>query len=140
MTFAEVVSVILILGGVGFSMLAAVGMVRMPDFMTRCQASAKAGTLGVGCLVCAVAVWFGDFGVTVRAGLIVAFLLATAPVAAHLLSRAAYIRGAPLWPRTMRDDLRGQYDEASHTLAARRERLGRGRPDWLSDTLIDDAG
>jgi len=137
MTLGVIVAVALIVAGVAFSMLAAVGMLRMPDFLTRCQAAAKAGTLGVGCLLCAVAVWFEDFGVTVRAGLVVVFLVATAPVAAHLLSRAAYLRGVPMWKRTLRDDLEGQYDEVSHALSAKRERAS-GRSEWLSDTLIDD--
>jgi len=127
----EIITSIFLLAGVGFTLLAAVGIVRMPDLLTRIQASTKAGTLGVGCLVLAVAIWFGEFGVSVRAGLIVIFLFGTAPVAAHLISRAAYVRGVPLWSGSVRDDLRGLYDPASHALSSRTAK----ESDPLNDSL-----
>lgn len=119
MLLREIITSAFLLAGVVFGFLAGLGILRMPDFLTRIQASTKAGTLGVGCLVIAVAIWFGDFDVMVRAGLIVVFLFATAPVAAHLISRAAYFRGVPLWSGSVRDELRGKYDPHSHTLISR---------------------
>jgi multicomponent Na+:H+ antiporter subunit G len=40
----------------------------------------------------------------------IAFLVITVPVGAHLISRAAYHVGIPLWDRTGADALRGKYD------------------------------
>ena len=40
--------------------------------------------------------------------LIIFFLLLTAPVAAHLIGRAAYRTGTPLWERTVLDEWQGQ--------------------------------
>lgn len=134
----EILVTFFLLAGAVFSLLGTIGITRMPDFLTRMQASTKAGTLGVVCLLAGVAVWFTDFGVTVRAGLVIVFLFATAPVAAHLLSRAAYIRGVPLWKGTIRDDLEGQYDIDSHALASKPRGVGPTDTEWLSDTLIDE--
>jgi multicomponent Na+:H+ antiporter subunit G len=95
----------LLVAGALFLLLAAVGVFRLPDVYTRMQAATKAATLGAGCTLSAVAVYFDDFGVTVRALLVVAFIFLTAPVAAHMIGRAAYIIGVPFWHGTKIDEL-----------------------------------
>jgi multicomponent Na+:H+ antiporter subunit G len=40
----------------------------------------------------------------------------TAPVAAHLISRSAYLTGVRLWDRTIADELEGRYDLNTDTL------------------------
>jgi multicomponent Na+:H+ antiporter subunit G len=96
--------------------LAAVGLVRLPDLFTRMQASTKASTLGVACMLLAVAIYFGTLGVTTRALLVIVFFFLTMPVAAHMIGRAAYFSGIPLWQNTVVDELRGSYDPRTHTL------------------------
>lgn len=113
---SEMVRSILMLVGAGFLLLAAVGIIRMPDLYSRIQAAAKAATLGVGCIVLALAIHFQDLGITVRALLVIAFLFLTQPVAAHVIARAAYFVGVPLWERTIIDELRGRYHTDTHTL------------------------
>ncbi len=103
---AEIIASILLLTGSAFLLLAAVGITRMPDLFSRIQATAKASTLGVTCLVLALAVYFSSTGITVRALLVVAFLLLTTPVAAHVIGRAAYFTGVPMWEKTLIDELR----------------------------------
>jgi multicomponent Na+:H+ antiporter subunit G len=100
------ISTLLITIGSLFILLAGVGLVRMPDLFLRMSASTKAATLGVGTTLLGVAVYFGDFATFIRAGAIIVFLLLTAPVAAHLIGRAAYQDGVPLWEKTEFDDLR----------------------------------
>jgi multicomponent Na+:H+ antiporter subunit G len=46
------------------------------------------------------------------------FFLLTAPVAAHMIGRAAYFVGVPLWSGTITDELRGHYDMKTHRLSA----------------------
>lgn len=87
-------------------LLAAVAIVRFPDLYARMQASTKASTLGVACLALAVAIHFGSLGVSARAGAIVVFVFLTAPVAAHVVGRAAHVVGVELWEGTLFDDLR----------------------------------
>lgn len=104
------VAALLGLGG-GFACLAGIGMLRMPDLMTRMHASTKAGTLGVGLIAIAAAVAYGTAEFAVRCALVVVFLLLTAPVGAHLIARAAHRRGVAMTPRTRIDDLRTYEDD-----------------------------
>lgn len=108
-------AVLLVVGAI-FMFLAALGVARMPDLFTRMQTATKAVTLGVGCTFLAVAVHFAEAEVTFRVVLIIAFFLLTAPVSAHMIVRAAYIVGVSLWEKSVVDELRGQYDLATHEL------------------------
>ena len=130
---SEVVGTVLLLIGALFLLLAAVGLVRMPDLFTRMSAATKGTTLGVGCMLLAVGIYFPGIGITTRALAGIGFFFVTAPVAAHMIGRAAYFLGVPLWEGTVRDDLRGRYDPLTHALErapretaaeARRRRLG----------------
>jgi multicomponent Na+:H+ antiporter subunit G len=108
----------LMLVGAFFMLVAAVGVVRMPDLFSRMHSSTKSATLGVGCLLLGAALHFGDVAIAARALAIVVFMLVTAPVAAHMIGRAAYISGVPLWKGTLSDDLHGQYNPETHALAS----------------------
>lgn len=125
----DIAVVVLLLIGATFALLAAVGLVRLPDLLTRMQAATKSGTLGVGCIVLAAAVFFGHAGIVTRALLIIAFLFMTAPIAAHMIGRAAYFIGAELWEGTVNDDLRGRYDRQTNTLASRPDGVIRSHVD-----------
>jgi multicomponent Na+:H+ antiporter subunit G len=97
---------LLLLVGALFVLVAALGIVRLPDLLMRMHAATKAGTLGAGLLLVAVAVALPDTSVVARALAAIVFLLLTAPVAAHLIARAAYLTGeAVLWERTCVDEL-----------------------------------
>ena len=48
---AESISLLLLLLGSLFMLLAAIGMVRMPDVLTRMHSSTKSSTLGVGLIM-----------------------------------------------------------------------------------------
>ena len=106
MTIREAVIVVLMVVGAVLMLLAALGMVRMPDVYSRMQSATKASSLGVGCMMLAVAVDFADLAITTRAVLIVAFVFLTAPISAHMIGRAAYYVGVPLWEGTTLDELR----------------------------------
>jgi multicomponent Na+:H+ antiporter subunit G len=104
----DVLTATLLSVGSLFTLLAAVGVVRMPDLFTRMQTASKATTLGVASIVLASAVHFRDLGTSVRALLITVFLFLTAPVAAHAIARAAHLLGVPLWEGTVVDELRAR--------------------------------
>jgi multicomponent Na+:H+ antiporter subunit G len=93
--------------GSGFVLVAALGIVRLPDVFTRMHAATKPATLGVGLIIVAVAVHFGEMGVATRALLVGAFFVLTVPVGAHMIGRAAYLAGARLWEGTVVDEWRG---------------------------------
>jgi len=94
------------LAGSVFALLAAVGVLRMPDVFTRMQASTKASTLGLGCLLIGAALQMGDFASLIRVVSIGAFVLLTTPVAGHVIARASYFADVPLWKGTLLDERR----------------------------------
>ncbi|RIL06713.1 MAG: Na+/H+ antiporter subunit G [Proteobacteria bacterium] len=102
----DALTALLLLAGGFFCFVAALGVLRMPDTYIRMHASSKAGTLGCGLVLAAVAVHFGDIGIGSRATIAIAFLLLTAPAGAHMIGRAAYRTGVPLWQRSVVDEWR----------------------------------
>ncbi|HWH36635.1 MAG TPA: monovalent cation/H(+) antiporter subunit G [Candidatus Limnocylindrales bacterium] len=112
----DLLAALLALAAATLMLLAAVGVVRMPDVFTRMQASAKAASLGSGLALLAAALHFAELSVVVRAVLAIAFIFLTAPISAHMITRAAYFMGVELWEKTVVDDLDGRYDRAEHRL------------------------
>jgi len=98
----------LLIAGALFSLLAAIGILRMPDLFNRMHTTTKSGTMGVGCILIAVAIHSRDSDVAWVAMFIFVFFLLTAPVAAHMIARAAYFTGVPLWKKSVMDDLSAQ--------------------------------
>lgn len=94
----------LFIAGATLALLAGIGVLRMPDVFTRMQASTKASTLGLGCLLAGVALRNPELAFVVRAGSIAAFMLLTTAVAAHVIARAAARSGAPIWKGTRVDE------------------------------------
>lgn len=102
--------------GALFVLTAALGILKMPDFFTRLSVTVKAATLGIGCILLSTAFYFYDFSVTSKVFAIIFFLFITAPVAGHMISRAAYFSNTKLWKNTLIDELKGKYDKQTHTL------------------------
>lgn len=96
---------ILLGGGTFFTLVAAIGVLRFPDIYMRLSAASKASTLGTSLILAAVALFFDSASVAGKVIAIIAFTLLTAPVAAHMLGRAAYFSGEPLWKKSVRDEL-----------------------------------
>ena len=88
-----VVAALLIASG-AFSLLAAVGIVRMKSFFMRMHPPALANTLATWCVALASIVYFWAFDarMTLYMWLIPIFLSITAPVTTVLLARAALFR------------------------------------------------
>jgi multicomponent Na+:H+ antiporter subunit G len=112
----ETITSLLMLTGAIFAFLSALGILRFPDLFSRMQAATKGSAFGVTCLLLAVAVHFAELGIATRAIVTIFFVLLTAPVAAHMIGRAAYFVGVPLWSGTVIDELKGHYDMRTHAL------------------------
>jgi len=102
---SDLLSALLIVAGCLFCLVAAVGMLRLPDTLMRMHAATKAGTLGAGLILAGAAVNFAEPATVLKALLALVFLYLTAPVAAHLIGRAAYRSGIMLSDRTWVDHL-----------------------------------
>jgi multicomponent Na+:H+ antiporter subunit G len=93
---AQTLNTTLFLVGLTFMLVAAIGVVRMPDLLMRLRCSTKSATLGVSCVMLGAALHFANLAIWARTLAVIAFVFATAPVAAHVLGRAAYCSGVPL--------------------------------------------
>ncbi len=91
---------LLLLGGALLSVVAAVGLLRFPDVLTRMHSAAKPQVLGLVLVVLGVALRLRDPGVLGMLALVILFQLVTAPIASHMVGRAA-VRGR----RAVRTDL-----------------------------------
>jgi multicomponent Na+:H+ antiporter subunit G len=89
-------SALLLLGSL-FALVAAIGIVRMPDIYCRMHAATKAGAFGVSLILLALCVAIPTLRVCIQSILIIAFFYLTAPVAAHLIGRVGIIQKLPLW-------------------------------------------
>ncbi|KQX41994.1 cation:proton antiporter [Devosia sp. Root436] len=99
---------LLLLLGALFSLVAAIGVVRLPDLFTRMHAASKAGAVGGGLVLLAVALLCFDVGVAMRAIVGVVFLLLTTPVSAHLLAKASYRTSDQLHLNMVVDELKSK--------------------------------
>ncbi len=101
----EIIGAIVALFGSLFLLLAAVGIVRMPDTYNRMQAGTKASTLGS--LLFFIGIGLGHPGLWGKLIVLSAFVLLTNPLSSHVLARALhYVGKSPILPgHPNRDDL-----------------------------------
>lgn len=112
----EIVVGILAFLGTVFVLLAAIGILRMPDTYLRISVTTKAVTLGIGLLLIAAAIYSYELSITAKILAIILFLLLTAPVSAHLVGRTTYFTGVKLWKGSVMDDMAGKYDKTTQEL------------------------
>jgi multicomponent K+:H+ antiporter subunit G len=91
MTFATelLISLSIVIGGT-FVLIGSLGLLKLPDLMSRLHGPSKATTLGVGgCLIASMLHFWGINGHwSVQELLITVFLFITAPVTAHFIAKA----------------------------------------------------
>ena len=84
---------ILLATGMGFVILAGLGLARMPTLFLRMQVTSKASTLGVILMVLGLFLLSPGFEVAIKGVLVCGLLLLTAPIAAHAIAIAAKKHG-----------------------------------------------
>lgn len=115
-TISNILISIFMLSSAIFILVAAVGILRLPDLLTRMHASTKAGALGVALMMVAAMLHFNDLVLMAKAMAVILFIFITAPVAAHAIGRAGYFVGVPIWVKTIKDELYSNYDADTHRL------------------------
>ncbi len=115
---ADIIIGLLLLGGGGFVLIAAIGIVRLPDVLTRMHASTKAGTLGSLLILAGLAVHVATIPVASKVIATALFLLLTAPIAAHMIGRA-HARITRKAPSTDRPEPPSGAGSDSHPVDAR---------------------
>ncbi len=88
----DVMALVCLIGGLFFLFVGTVGLLRLPDIYNRLHATTKCDTLGAG-LVLLSLILQSSLTVGIRLFLLIIFILATNPTAAHVIARAAYKSG-----------------------------------------------
>lgn len=109
----QIVVALLVIAGCLLALIAAVGLHRFPDLLCRMHAATKPATLGLVCIALGVGIALPVRESFVKLLLVVVLQFLTAPVAAHMVGRAAYTSGIELSERTVMDEL-GR-DDATRT-------------------------
>ena len=100
MMILDAASVLLILAGAFFFFAGTVGLLRFPDVYMRLHALTKADTLGLGLVVCGLALQ-GESGVTIVKLLLIWAMAAMASASiGHLVAHAALHEGVEPWRRS----------------------------------------
>ncbi|MBK3555337.1 monovalent cation/H(+) antiporter subunit G [Streptomyces globisporus] len=84
---------LLVLVGAAISLLGVIGMLRLPDVLSRSHAATKPQTLGLILVLAGVALRLRSGMDLATLGLIAFFQMLTGPVASHLVARSAYRTG-----------------------------------------------
>lgn len=85
-------AVLLLLGSL-LSLVAGIGLVRLPDLLTRMHAATKPQVLGLVLVAAGLALVLRDGSATVLLALVVVAQLLTIPVASHMVARASWRGG-----------------------------------------------
>jgi multicomponent Na+:H+ antiporter subunit G len=104
-TAFDLVGAVLILGGALLSLVAALGVLRFPDLLTRMHAATKPQVLGLMLLCLGLALTLRDARSVAILLLVLLAQMLTAPVAGHMVGRASYRAGQVREDLLLRDEL-----------------------------------
>lgn len=108
----NIISVLLMLGGLYFVLGGTLGVLRLPDFYTRMHAAGMTDTLGAELILFSLVLQAGFSFLSLKILLVAFFLFITSPTATHAVASAAYQAGLDplLGPQRAPD-----YDEEGQT-------------------------
>lgn len=94
---ADIAVGLLLAGGLFFHAVAAIGVIRMPDFYTRLHAVSKAETAGVVLTLAGLIVLAGVSLTALKLLFVGLFLFVANPTSTHAIARAALRTGQKPW-------------------------------------------
>ncbi len=103
----EWIAAFLLIAGSLFMLVAAIGVVKLSDVYMRMHAITKAASLGAILMLAAVSIIYVQWIVWVEALMVVLFVIFTAPIASHMIAKAAHKTGNPKGPGYIMDELEG---------------------------------
>lgn len=113
----DLLGAVLLLLGALLNLIAAIGLTRFPDLLTRMHSATKPQVLGLALIGLGLSLILRDLAASLMLLLVVTAQMVTAPVAAHMVGRASYRAGQ------MREDLL-MVDEISDSMELRHEERG----------------
>lgn len=115
----EILGLIALWIGIGFSAVGILGLVRLPDMYTRLHASGKVSTVGLCALLIGAAMLLPSATLKVLA--LALFAMLTLPVSTHAIALAGYRSGVRMsW--FVRDDLEQREQTAQAAVELKEER------------------
>ena len=90
----DVLSWILLMAGGGISLIAGIGLLRLPDMFSRMHAAGMLDTLGAACVLLGLILQAGISVISFKLFLVFLVLSMTSSTAAHALAKAAIASGA----------------------------------------------
>lgn len=101
----EWIVAILLMSGALFMLVAAIGVVKLPDVYMRMHAITKAASLGAILMLAAVFLWHPQWLVGIEALMVVLFVIFTSPIGAHMLARVSHHMKVPTGEGYVMDEL-----------------------------------
>jgi multicomponent Na+:H+ antiporter subunit G len=101
----EIVIAFFLLFGAAIHLLSSIGLVRFGDVFLRMHASTKASTLGLGFIMVATALYFGEALITIKLIALLVIYFFTSPTGVQVLAHAAHISELPMVKETWIDEL-----------------------------------
>lgn len=95
----EIIACLLMGTGLVFFVGSLVGMLRLPDYYSRVHASGNSETLGTLFVFLGLMVYNGFCDVSAKIFIIVMFVFLGNPIGSHILAKAAYKTGHPVWTK-----------------------------------------
>ncbi len=99
MDIRTIITGIFLVTGCFFVVVAAIGVVRFPDFYSRMHPAGKNDTLGQTMILTGLMIYEGFSFVSVKLFLIIMFIFIVNPTATHALAKAAYVAGVKPWKK-----------------------------------------
>ncbi|MBU4532758.1 MAG: monovalent cation/H(+) antiporter subunit G [Eubacteriales bacterium] len=93
MEIKTIITAILLAVGCFFMVVAAIGVVRFPDFFARLHPCGKGDTLGQALVILGLMVYEGFTLVSVKLLIIMLFIFLANPTSAHFIAKAGYVAG-----------------------------------------------
>jgi multicomponent Na+:H+ antiporter subunit G len=87
---ADVAAAVCLVIGALLTLIAAIGILRFPDVLTRMHSATKPQVLGLLVVLVGLALRLRDPGTTGLLALVALFQLVTSPIASHMVGRASF--------------------------------------------------
>lgn len=104
-----IVSFLLVAGAL-FMLVAAIGVIKLPDVYMRMHAITKAASLGALLMLAAVLLWHPQWIVGIEAFMVLIFIIFTAPIATHMIARVAHRMKVEKGDGYIMDELQDELD------------------------------
>ncbi len=99
MNITTIITGIFLTMGCFFSVVAAIGVVRFPDFYSRMHPAGKNDTLGQTLILTGLIIYEGFSFISIKLLLIIIFIFIVNPTATHAIAKAAYLAGVKPWEK-----------------------------------------